>query len=124
MKSITEMSEFRDTNGNLVYIKVNPYTKEEVKDPVECQQYQQGFANYYIESWAFVTREYKSDGGGVKHTLSKVNHFDTEGKAIKYLYSNEWEDDFKGGFRRSKPTDGWSASEYARITCEKIKLIH
>jgi len=115
---------FRDKEGKLIYIKENPYTNESVRDPNELIEFQQseGLSSNYIESWAFTTREYSSDGGGVRSICRSVNHFDSEQKAINYLYTNGWEKDHKGGYKKSRITDGWSASERAELTCEKIKL--
>ena len=116
---------FRDKDGSLIRIKINPYTNEVTRDENELIdfQVQHGFRNPYIESWAFITREFKSDGGGVRMMCTIKKIFDTENKAINYLHDNGWTKYKKPNeYKRSHITDGWSASEKALITCEKIKL--
>lgn len=119
------MSDFRDNNGNLFYIKENPRTGEEVKDAEDMIDFQksQGFVTHHIESWSFIIREYKNDGGGVRSICTNKFIFDSERKAKNYLLNNDWVIDCRTSFyKRSSVKDGWYASEYATISCEKIKL--
>lgn len=117
--------KFRNKDGGLVLIKENPYNNEKVRDPMELIEFQQSksLSTPYVESWAFITREYSHDGGGVRSICRDKQHFETEAKAINYLYDRGWvRGNSSTAFKRSNVTNGWSASEEARITCEIIKL--
>ncbi len=111
---------FKDKEGRTIVIKVNPYTKEEIDN--HDKELTKGSISRKVESWAFISREYKSDGGGVRSICHTKRHFNSELNAQNYLYCNGWRS--KGnGFVRKDIIDGWSASEYATISCERVGLL-